>query len=393
MNILVISPFPFVPAHHGGQLRVKAMFDYFVGRGDHVQAIGVKSNWSYPDQGGFDPQPTKESVKSVYDGPSDMFSYGMGLLYGTDDTYYQSLAKKVTFVPDIVILEHPWLFDFTKRYISNLKKKPFLIFDAHNVEHILKKGILENVNLSHEIVKDCVDRIRLLEKSVAEFADLVVTVSYSDAKWFKSEVSTPVITVENGISDWDRNLVDCSLDLPNEFCLFCGSSHLPNKLGFFHFLGGTAFGSLNFDQRIIIAGAVGNSIERDRNLDRTACLREKLLIMGEIDDSMLTVLRNRAKVIILPIEFGGGTNLKTAEALLSGKYVVASRMAMRGYSKFENAPGVFIADSRADFKKMLRKAMSLPLLKLDAESVNERRKVLWSQCFVSLTNFLKQRGL
>jgi glycosyltransferase involved in cell wall biosynthesis len=53
--------------------------------------------------------------------------------------------------------------------------------------------------------------------------------------------------------------------------------------------------------------------------------------------------------VILPVTNGGGTNLKTAEALLSGKPVIATKVAFRGYERCLSAPEVFIDDDAREF--------------------------------------------
>jgi hypothetical protein len=57
-------------------------------------------------------------------------------------------------------------------------------------------------------------------------------------------------------------------------------------------------------------------------------------------------------VILLPIAYGGGTNLKTAEALVSGRPVVASIESFRGYEDYIKSPLVKIAETNLDFKTL-----------------------------------------
>ena len=58
----------------------------------------------------------------------------------------------------------------------------------------------------------------------------------------------------------------------------------------------------------------------------------------------------KAKVVLLPISYGGGTNLKTAEALASTSYVVGSGSAFRGFEEYSNLEGVFKVDNSMEFK-------------------------------------------
>ena len=58
--------------------------------------------------------------------------------------------------------------------------------------------------------------------------------------------------------------------------------------------------------------------------------------------------------IVLPLREGGGSNLKTAEALYSGLPLVATTVAMRGYETFRNMDGVIVADDAAAFAAGMR---------------------------------------
>ena len=50
--------------------------------------------------------------------------------------------------------------------------------------------------------------------------------------------------------------------------------------------------------------------------------------------------------MLLPITYGGGSNLKTAEALLTGHPIIATAKAFRGCEVFTDMPGMIIAGNR-----------------------------------------------
>ncbi len=62
----------------------------------------------------------------------------------------------------------------------------------------------------------------------------------------------------------------------------------------------------------------------------------------------------------MPVLWGGGAKLKTADALACGKPVVATRAALDGYGAIV-APhigrGVFVADEPLPFRRLLRDAL------------------------------------
>jgi glycosyltransferase involved in cell wall biosynthesis len=87
---------------------------------------------------------------------------------------------------------------------------------------------------------------------------------------------------------------------------------------------------------------------------------------------------------------GGGTNLKTAEALWSGKYVIATTVAMRGFEDFIGQNGVFVANDSSDFKRTLRQVMSLEPLQLSTTDREKRKRVLWDECLSALPSFAEK---
>ena len=157
--------------------------------------------------------------------------------------------------------------------------------------------------------------------------------------------------------------------------------------GFFD-LFGDGFGCLSADQRLVIAGSAGPAIADDARLHTSARLAQSIVVPGMIDDPCLSGLLDTAHCIVLPITQGGGTNLKTAEALWAGRYIVATTTAMRGFEQFIGSPGVLVSDQREEFKQNLRFAMQAPPLQLSHAEREKRGVVLWSQNLKSLSPFI-----
>jgi len=84
----------------------------------------------------------------------------------------------------------------------------------------------------------------------------------------------------------------------------------------------------------------------------------RLVLLGRINDLALSALIENAACILLPIQYGGGSNLKTAEALLSGRRIVASPASMRGFDAFRGLPGVTVANGPAEFGAAVRSALA-----------------------------------
>jgi hypothetical protein len=82
---------------------------------------------------------------------------------------------------------------------------------------------------------------------------------------------------------------------------------------------------------------------------------------------------------LLPIKDGGGTNLKTAEAIVSGHRIVATPTAFRGFDKYRDAKGVTIATTRQGFVGGIRQALASEPLNLSRAELAARLEVTWSQ--------------
>src|SRR3954469_24978314 len=101
----------------------------------------------------------------------------------------------------------------------------------------------------------------------------------------------------------------------------------------------------------------------------------------EIEDSELWAVKAACHIVALPIDTGGGSNLKTAEALALGKWIVATSVAMRGYESFLDAEGLIIANEPATFRRSIAQTLRFPPLQISEASRRARDAVYWDRCF------------
>ncbi|WP_131120343.1 glycosyltransferase family 4 protein [Lichenihabitans psoromatis] len=92
---------------------------------------------------------------------------------------------------------------------------------------------------------------------------------------------------------------------------------------------------------VLLVGAIARTINRAQ---LPPDIRSRLILLGEIDHAGKQAAFTAADVAILPITAGRGSNLKTAEALLSHLPIVATRSAFRGFEPLMNEPGVEVVD-------------------------------------------------
>jgi hypothetical protein len=95
----------------------------------------------------------------------------------------------------------------------------------------------------------------------------------------------------------------------------------------------------------------------------------------------LTVL---ATCIVLPITKGGGSNIKTAEAVHTGKPVIGTTKSFRGYERVLSLPHVYRVDEPLQFQQLTRAALDGTLPPAGPEDRVLRDSVLWRETLKAL---------
>lgn len=392
MRILFLSLYPVDDPKHGGQLRSQGLIDTYRRAGHQVRLAGILGSAGYPRSEGFVDYPGDHRFATAAFGGQGNEDYGISRLLVEDEALFAALVGQVQEVPDLIHVEQPWLFDFARKYVASVPgaSAAKVIYGSQNIEYHLKGDILRAAN--HPDAERLTREVQALETRAMQQADGVLCVSRHDEEWARQVTSAPVHFAPNGISPWvvsDAGIREANqLTQQRKIALFCGSAHQPNVNGFASMMAG-GFGALDFDQRLVVAGAAGYLINQHEVLHRSSGLADHTIIAGMVSAPCLTGLLDTAHCLVLPLTQGGGTNLKTAEALWSGRHVVATSVAMRGFEAFHEAPGVTVADTPAAFKAALRAAMQAAPLVLSEPQQAARRVVLWEACLQALPSFVE----
>lgn len=382
MNILIVCSYPIKSPKHGGQIRVHNIEARYRTAGHKVEVVGVLSSEAYESETGFLAFPGVSRLAAVIPNPSFMEDYAIGRLFADDLQAHARLAALIRSKPDVVHVEQPWLFAFALKYINSHAPNARIIYGSQNVEWRLKQEILSSY-FNTAVVQQSADVIKEIEFTAVSRADAVICVSENDASWARSQTNNPVVVVPNGVKAWQTTEAGRreaeTITQGFRYSLYCASAHPPNITGFFEIFEG-GFGSLKPDEKLVVAGGAGPFIAGDARVHHSAKLAEKVVAPGVVSESCLQGLLDGASCIVLPLTQGGGTNLKTAEALWAGKHIVATRVAMRGFEHFIGSSGVNLANDPAAFKRALRVAMESEPLRLSEQEMNARRSVLWDSC-------------
>jgi glycosyltransferase involved in cell wall biosynthesis len=179
------------------------------------------------------------------------------------------------------------------------------------------------------------------------------------------------------------------------FAFMVGSAYPPNIDGLRRYVFRDGAFMVPPLKSIAVCGGVCDGIRNHPSYQRFLVANSRRVeFFPEIDDAELWAIKTACHVVALPIDTGGGSNLKTAEALALGKWIVATSVAMRGYERFLNAEGLIIANDTAAFRRAIAQALRSPLLTISEASRNAREAVHWDRCFAAsgMADFLQRIG-
>jgi len=352
VRIAAIAHYPISTPLHGGQRRVAAIRDRARAAGHEFRLFPVYVSTSYPET-------TEEERTTAL--PPDVMStlqssalrddLHLARVFEPDHPGFRALVGHLgDFRPDIVQFEQPRLFPLLEDALTTTPglDRARVVYSSQNVE-------TELINDPWRAEAEAIER-RLVQR-----ADLVVAVSAADAARFqawRAPGQAPVIVAPNGC--WAP---DPAPDTPparpmdEDFALVVGSAHPPNAQGYWDCIGMFP-GFLPPETCLAVAGGMNALLTADDRFQRMPLLnREFLRSFGVVPEDQLQALLYHARTILLPITEGGGTNLKTAEALMWLKPVVAMKPAMRGYEDAAGLSGVFVADDPQEFRALCREVM------------------------------------
>lgn len=380
MRIVTLSTFPFEMPRHGGQHRLANIVAQYRAFGHVVKSAGVLGGSHYPATEGFLVFPPMEVLQRHIDNAFLMEDWAIGEWVVGDDRAFDALAALVPKDTDVLHVELPWLFRFAQRLASMpARKRVRLVYGSENIEHLLKQNIVKGY-MGETHARECAKRVLACERNAIAGADLICAVSEHDVNWISQYTKKKVALASNGVARRSPQTKDFAAanraTMHQQFALYCASAHPPNVVGFADVFG-RGLGCLAPNQKLVVAGSAGAAIQGANWFGRTPGLSRHFVATGEVSDETLSALVELAHVMLLPMSHGGGTNLKTAEALWAGHHIVATPTAMRGFESFSSASGLSVAAEPAAFLSAIRAAMALPPVRITAAERESRKVLLW----------------
>lgn len=376
---------------HGGQIRLAEIAAAYRRSGAEVRVCSVFDQTSYANQryGRYDHIYPLQSPFRQWQGQAVPLidDLTVGNYAAQDAAAYQALTAHLPQPVDVLHFEQPWLLPLVLRWRDEGRLKGTrLVYGSQNIEAALKASILHQYSVPQ--ADAIAQEIAVLERSACQAADLTLAVSESDRQVLQGYTAQPVVLAANGIAAWqasDAALKHWKTQLPAaNFALFVGSAHPPNISGFFDMFG-DALGFISPDSRLVVAGSVGPHLLTHPQFQRWLPLNQsRLQVLGMVEDDALAAIKTLAHLFVLPITEGGGSNIKTAEALYSGAHVLGTPVSFRGFDGFLKLPGVHQQAQPADFRQAVARLLQTPSPVKEPASETHRQTLLWSHTLACL---------
>jgi glycosyltransferase involved in cell wall biosynthesis len=324
-SILHLSPFP-PDGEWGGAIRSQQVFKvikdiYPNSKILHIHQLPIKMLPDIPEWAKQDHQQLDDIFMMFKD-------------YGTEN--------HLEHIPDAIVFDHPWLWEEAKK-LKKLFPNAKLIHLSHNIEFLVKSELLEGLYQDAKI--SAIKYVRELEEEIARECDLVLCVTELDKLWFQNNGAQNVIAANNGTVTTPQKVIS-----PNRYALVIGSGHPPNVEGSIKYLY-DATEWMPENSRLIYVGSVCGAIRGNIGKEINPVRNTEVILLGVRSNEDLSKLIASASVILLPIPYGGGSNLKTAEAIASGRPVVGTTKSFRAFDNFASSRNTVIADEVDDFKE------------------------------------------
>lgn len=392
-KILFLSTYPLKNPRHGGQIRLSNLVAVFKKAGWETYHAAACDEDAYASHqlDNLDFLFPKDSPHRLFKNHQVPFISDLtsGVFAAESPHVAQQLLKKLPQDLDVIHVEQPWLFQFAKKIKTMISGNSKIVYGSQNLENKLKKEIFGIYSLVDNL--GIINEIESIEKEAAQEADFVVAVSQQEADALKDWGARQVTLARNGgyppkpsqekLKEWRAKLP------PAPFAFYVASAHPPNFSAWLELLGPT-LGYIPPDSKLVVAGSVCEHIYKILNNSAYASLNlPKLTLLFELNDADLDAVKSLADVFLVPIKTGFGTNLKTAEALISGKTVVSSAKGMRGYEEFQHLPNVTVSDQKTELHAAIRKGLLSAKYKTSfcpERAQSELTKLHWEHCLGAL---------
>jgi len=256
--------------------------------------------------------------------------------------------RRWTAEADLVVFDHPFAFPFIEPVLGDRR----VVYSSQNIEARILGDYFQRIHPTGREKARLDQRIRAAEQALTRRADLVIACTERDARHYRSDGARRVVVAPNG-----------SLRLPpiedpelagvpyERYALFISSGWSPNVEGLLRYCEDLM---LPPDRALVCAGGIGDSAHAAMKRLRA---NASLAFTGRVSHARLGAITSGASAIVIPMLDAGGSNIKTAEALLTRKRILATPHAFRGFEAFAGSAGVTLCPSPIELQKALSETL------------------------------------
>lgn len=377
LTITSFVPFDFTPANFGGGVRImnvyNALSQHFNinlvaigGLGVKFQRIQKNKNltiYIIPMNDEFYRLMVKEEKKAG--------GHLHDILITDNYTFLSELCeftKIIRYDTDIFISSHPYFFNMLNQYAE----KKFKIYEAHNVDYILKKSYFPHLT-TNKIAFQYTETVRQIEEIACRDANLILAVSEYDKSQLMQTYNVnqnKIIVVPNGV---DRELFDKKITNKQKTrkrkVLFVGSAHPPNIESVDFIVNELSPRDIHIDYFIV--GNIKSYSIKYQNI------KNNVHFLGIVNEETKQKIYAEVDLAINPMFSGSGTNIKVLEYAASGIPVLSTTFGMRGLDELKSS--VLMADKDNFFEAILNFfSMNDRVIKNNIESARRECKKYFS---------------
>lgn len=244
---------------------------------------------------------------------------------------------------DIVVFERSMFGNLIKKIKKETEAQTWVF--VHNIE---KNYFYNKVKYQSKLFWLPYLSVAKSEKIMMQYVDYIMTLTERDSKLLqekygrKSDVILPM-TFNDGYERKIKEVKNIYKSGKEKNLLFIGSMFPPNYEGILWFVNNVM--SQMPEWTLTIVG-------KDFETKSEELSRENVSVIGSVKELATYYLGEN--VMVMPILFGDGMKIKTAEAMMYGKVIFATHEALEGYD-IEGVEHIYECNSAEDFVEKIQK--------------------------------------
>lgn len=362
-RVLLIAQYPIKKPAHGGQVRLRGIMDALSRMGCDVGHMGIYPDFNFDAEhrGPLDTIISDEEFNEAYFaeplfGDLTITSFALS----RPALCNQIMDRIVSYSPEVIWLEHPFLYPLLAEVRSHRSMDFGLIYSSANDETKLKRILVESPSTPGTRDPDLISTVAALEEDVIRNSDLIVCINDEEAAGLTAKGHTAAFLPATTTLDFDTSVRPPARDA-EPYVAYAASSYWLNVDGFLETFS-EGLGFLTYGQKLGIAGSCCDAIQNDARFKRHETLNStRADFRGFLSESDLLEFYLNAKAVINPVTSGAGANLKTADALASGRPVISTSKGLEGFRSIVGealGAGVYEARSPLEFRRLVRSALA-----------------------------------